>query len=126
MGKAASSDSVKDSAHEAHKGNDGIGHTKWLAKDDLQGHWWQVDLGKEYSITGIRVKFQQEGNFLYVIQTSLDGAEWKVAANQTGQTSTVQIRTDRFETAGRYVRILYNGLPKDCCAGHYSFEVFGN
>lgn len=125
MGKAASSDSVKDHAHGAQNGNNGIAHSLWLAADEQPGHWWQVDLGEEQSITGTRVKFQQEGNFLYVIQTSLDGTQWKVAANQTGQTSMRQIRTDRFDAPGRYVRIVYNGLPKDACAGHYSFEVYG-
>ncbi|WP_249902270.1 discoidin domain-containing protein [Paenibacillus sp. PK3_47] len=97
-----------------------------MAGDDLAGHWWQVDLGREQSLTGIRVKFYQEGNFLYVIQTSVNGMDWNVASNQTGQTLTDQIRTDRFNAGARYVRIVYNGLPKGLSAGHYSFEVYGN
>lgn len=125
VGKAALSDSVKDSAYEAKHGNDGMAHSLWLAEDELPGHWWQVDLGEERSITGTRVKFHQEGNFLYVIQTSLDGKQWNVASNQTGQTSADQTRIDRFDAFGRYVRIVYNRLPKDVCAGHYFFEVYG-
>ncbi|WP_019910950.1 sugar-binding domain-containing protein [Paenibacillus sp. HW567] len=125
LGKKASSDSVRDTHHKANNGNDGIGHTMWLAEDELAGHWWQVDLGEEQALTGIRVKFHQEGNFLYVIQASINGIDWKVASNQTGQTSTDQTRVDRFNATGRYVRIIYNGLPKGLSAGHYSFEVYG-
>ncbi|MEO3944249.1 sugar-binding domain-containing protein [Gorillibacterium sp. CAU 1737] len=126
LGKYALSDSVKDNQFEAHYGNDGLAHTMWMAADDRSGHWWQVDLGEEKFITGTRVTFHQEGNFLYVIQTSVDGNEWKVAANQTGQTLTEQTRRDSFIASGRYVRIVYNGLPKNVCAGHFSFEVYGN
>ncbi|OKP94893.1 discoidin domain-containing protein [Paenibacillus sp. P46E] len=125
IGKEALSDSSLEAGHAPSKGNDGIGHTKWLAADDATGHWWQVDLGKEREISGTRVKFHQPGNFLYVIQVSRDGSEWKVTANQTGQTSTEQIRTDRFDETARYVRIVYNGLPASLKAGHYQFEVFG-
>ncbi|WP_068500982.1 sugar-binding domain-containing protein [Paenibacillus kribbensis] len=125
-GKIASSDSVSDGNHDAMNGNDGIDQTYWLAKDDLPGHWWQVDLMKERSITGTKVKFHQGGNFLYVIQVSSDEIEWSVVSNQTGQTSNEQTRIDRFETKGRYVRIVYNGLPKGVRAGHYAFEVYGS
>ncbi|WP_141501138.1 sugar-binding domain-containing protein [Paenibacillus luteus] len=126
IGKPASSDSVKDDNHAPFKGNDGIGHTLWLASDDSVGHWWQVDLIEARAIIGTKVKFHQEGNFLYVIQVSTDGIDWSVAANQTGQTSTEQTRIDHFAANGRYVRIVYNGLPANVHAGHFTFEVYGN
>ncbi|ASA20759.1 discoidin domain-containing protein [Paenibacillus donghaensis] len=125
IGKEALSDSSLEAEHSPSKGNDGIEHTKWLAADEVAGHWWQVDLGKDRIISGTRVKFHQPGNFLYVIQVSSDGHEWKVMVNQTGQTSTEQIRTDRFNVTARYVRIVYNGLPASQKAGHYHFEVYG-
>ncbi len=124
IGKPVSSDSVKDGEHAAFKGNDGIGHTQWLAADEMAGHWWQVDLGETRSVIGTKVKFHQEGNFLYVIQVSNDGVDWSVAANQTGQTSTDQIRIDHFAASGRYVKIVYNGLPAGVRAGHFAFEVY--
>lgn len=126
IGKEASSDSIKNGDYAAFKGNDGIGHTLWLAADEAVGHWWQVDLGEERTITGTKVKFHREGNILYVIQVSSDGEEWRIAANQTGQTSTEQTRTDHFIESCRYVKIIYNGLPAGVGAGHYSFEVYGN
>ncbi|WP_145407485.1 sugar-binding domain-containing protein [Paenibacillus xylanexedens] len=123
--KVASSDSVSE-GHEAMYGNDRSSHTYWLAEDDAPGHWWQVDLLHEHSITGTKVEFYQEGNFLYVIQVSGDGQQWSVVSNQTGQTSTELTRVDRFEAKGRYVRIVYNGLPSGVRAGHRAFEVYGS
>ncbi|WP_145317317.1 sugar-binding domain-containing protein [Paenibacillus xylanexedens] len=123
-GKLASSDSVSE-GRDAMNGNDGIDETYWQAQDDLPGHWWQVDLLQERSITGTKVRFHEQGNFRYVIQVSSDALEWRVVSNQTGQTLTEHTRTDRFEANGRYVRIVYNGLPKGVRAGHRAFEVYG-
>ncbi|MCL6604894.1 MAG: discoidin domain-containing protein [Paenibacillus sp.] len=125
IGKEAVSDSVKNGEHAAFKGNDGIGHTMWLAADEAAGHRWQVDLGGEKNITGTKVKFHQAGNFLYVIQVSTNGEDWRVAVNQTGQTSEEQTRVDNFNEKARFVRIVYNGLPIGARAGHYAFEVYG-
>lgn len=125
IGKKAESDSALDEVHAAGKGNDGIGHTMWLAADEAAGHWWQVDLGEEKSITGTKVKFHQSGNFLYVIHVSSDAVDWKVAVNQTGQTSEEQVRVDLFKEKAKFVRIVYNNLPAGVRAGHFAFEVFG-
>lgn len=124
-GKLALSDSM-NYGNDAKYGNDGVDETYWQAEDDTPGHWWQVDLLQERSIIGSKVKFHEEGNFLYVIQVSSDATEWRVVANQTGQTSQVQTRMDQFEAKGRYVRIVYNGLPKGVRAGHCAFEVYGS
>ncbi|WP_338539844.1 sugar-binding domain-containing protein [Paenibacillus tundrae] len=123
--QVASSDSQGD-RHEAMYGNDGKRQTYWQAEDEAPGHWWQVDLLHEHSVTRTKVEFHQEGNFLYVIQVSSDGQQWSVVSNQTGQTSTAMTRVDRFEAKGRYVRIVYNGMPSGVRAGHRAFEVYGS
>jgi len=125
IGRPATASSVKSAEYAAGKGNDGIGHTMWLAADEQPGHWWQVDLGKTYELTGTIVKFPQEANYLYVIQVSGDGQDWRVAVNQTGQTDTSQVRVDLFSERGRYVKIVYNGLPNGISAGHMKLEVYG-
>lgn len=124
-GKFASSDSMND-GNDATYGNDGVDETYWQAQDDHPGHWWQVDLLEERSIIGSKVRFHEQGNFLYVIQVSSDAIEWRVVVNQTGQTSHEQTRMDHFEAKGRYVRIVYNGLPQGVKAGHRAFEVYGS
>ncbi|MBB6734206.1 sugar-binding domain-containing protein [Cohnella zeiphila] len=124
-GREAAASSEMSAGYSAGKGNDGIGHTLWRAADDQPGHWWQVDLGDVRHIAGTRVQFSHAAHYLYVIQVSDDGADWRVAVNQTGQTDSGQIRIDPFEERARFVRIVYNGLAPGVSAGHYSFEVYG-
>ena len=85
----------------------------------------EIDLEQDKLIYGTKVVFEQAANYLYVIQVSSDGKKYKTVVNQTGQTSTSITREDLFESKGRYVRIVYNGLPNDVRAGHYSFEIYG-
>lgn len=125
-GKPSLSDSVLNEIYNAASGNDGSNDTMWLAADEATGHWWQVDLGGLVNIHGTKVKFHCPGNFLYVIQTSMNGEQWDVVVNQTGQTSEEQIRIDAFEIKARYVRIVYNGLPPHVRAGHCCLEVYGS
>lgn len=126
IGRKADASSEMNPGYAAGKGNDGIGHTVWRAADYEPGHWWQVDLGEVRAITGTRVKFTHEANYLYVIQVSDDADHWRVAANQTGQTDARQVRVDAFSESARFVRIVYNGLAPGVSAGHYLFEVYGN
>lgn len=123
--KPAVSDSEKSTGYSALKGNDGNIYSRWCANDAHAGHWWQVDLGEIYAITGSRVVFEEEGNYLYVIQVSDDGQNWRLAVNQTGQTSSARIREDSFSEKARYVKIVYNGLPDGGWAGHCEFDVYG-
>lgn len=122
--KKTTTDSEKSTLYGSDKGNDGNPFSSWSAADSNTGHYWEVDLGEVMPISGTRVEFSNEANYLYVIQTSEDGAEYQLAVNQTGQTSKAKIREDLFETKARYVRIVYNGLPSGIWAGHISFEVF--
>ncbi|QUI21604.1 discoidin domain-containing protein [Vallitalea pronyensis] len=125
IGKKAVADSELEESFSAQKGNEPIAHTLWKAADYEVGHWWQVDLGEVVYVKGTKVKFEKKANYLYVIQVSNDGIHWETASNQTGQTSMEQVRTDILNIEARYIKIVYNGLPEDVCAAHYSFEVYG-
>lgn len=123
--KPSFSDSEKSASYSASKGNDGNISSSWRAADANAGHWWQVDLGEIYAIGGSRVVFEEQANYLYVIQVSDDGQKWRLAVNQTGQTRSERIREDNFSEKARYVRIVYNGLPAGVWAGHCEFDVYG-
>lgn len=124
LNKPAFAGSVKAESYDASKGNDGNPLTKWIAADADVGHSWMVDLQGDYDIKGTKVVFNEEGIILYVIHTSIDGKEWNLVVNQTGQTKKDKERTDYFEAKARYVKITYNGLPEGLCAGHQEFEVY--
>lgn len=124
LGKPVITDSEASKENSAAKGNDGDEKTRWSAADWKVGHFWQVDLGKQYDITATKVVFEKPANYLYVIYVSEDGCNWRVVANQTSQVDEDQTRIDRFEEKGRYVKIIYNG-PVGLWASHYEFAVYG-
>jgi uncharacterized repeat protein (TIGR02543 family) len=130
LNKLATADSQQTSAgNTASKGNDGNSSTRWCANDSRPNHWWKVDLGRTYTLTGTKVVFQYARNYRYKIEVSTDNINWTVVVNKTANTSTAQTRQDSFsQTAGRYVRITYTVLPwyPSTRASHYEFEVRGN
>ena len=131
LNKPATADSEQTSmgGNTAGKGNDGNSSTRWSANDGRLNHWWKVDLGAIYTLTGTKVQFQFARNYKYKIEVSKDNINWTIVANRTTTTSTAQTRQDSFSAApGRYVRITYTGLPWyfNTWASHYEFEVYGN
>jgi hypothetical protein len=120
--------STSSSSHVGHPvelGNNGINYTFWAANDNKTGHHFEIDLQKECLIYGTKVIFEKKENYLYVIRVSNDGINYKTVVNQTGQTSNEQTRMDLFNARGRFIQIVYNGLPEGIRAGHYAFEVYG-
>lgn len=124
--KKACANSELSAANDASKGNDGNPTTKWCAKNKDTGHYWQVDLGSVYPITGVKVVFHEEANYQYVIHTSLDGEDWTLAVNKTDQIKPLKESFDDFKAESRYVRITYNGLSQGTSAGHEDFSVYIN
>lgn len=122
--KPAKADS-ESAGHIAGYGNNQNAETYWMAADNKNGHWWQVDLGDVYRITSTKVTFIKEANYLYVIKVSNDGKNWSTAVNKTGQIENKKEVLDKFTEEARYVRIIYNGLAHGVAAGHYEFEVYG-
>jgi phosphodiesterase/alkaline phosphatase D-like protein len=129
LNKLATADSQQTSlGNTAGKGNDGNSSTRWCANDGRLNHWWKVDLGASYTLTGAKVRFQYARNYRYKIEVSMDNINWTIVVNRTTTTSTAQTRQDSFSATGRYVRITYTGLPwyPATWASHYEFEVYGS
>lgn len=122
--KPAYANSELSSCYAACNGNDDNATTYWSAGDTASGYQWMVDLEMEYQVTGIRITFTQEANYLFVIHTSSDKVIWDLQSNQTGQITTEVVREINFNTAARYVRITYNMVPSGVKASHKEFEVF--
>jgi hypothetical protein len=128
LNKPATADSEQASrGNTASKGNDGNSSTRWCANDGRLNHWWKVDLGASYTLTGTKVRFQFARNYRYKIEVSTDNINWTIVVNRTTTTSTAQTRQDSFSATGRYVRITYTGLLwyPATWASHYEFEVYG-
>ncbi len=124
--KPVLADSEKSKTYGACKGNDNNPSTCWLAADAEDGHYWQVDLGEVYNITGNKIIFNEEANYMYVIHCSLDGQSWNLIVNKTGQVVPQKIHNDKYNCEARYLKITYNSLPSGIWAGHKQFSVYKN
>jgi hypothetical protein len=81
---------------------DGKPDTRWCAADDSLPQWWQVDLGKTESVTGIDLSWEiAEGHYQFQIQTGPDDEHLTTVCDKTG--------SGHFEwpaAAARFVRVV--------------------
>ncbi len=127
LGKTVTSDSAQ-SANPATNGNDGNTSTRWCAANGNTGHWWTVDLGASYSLTGSEVMWEFARNYKYKVEVSANNTNWTMVVDKTATTSTAQTQNDPFTATARYVRITVTGLTTSptTWASFFEFRVFGN
>jgi hypothetical protein len=118
-GKTASSDSNKP-GNGAAKANDGDTKIGWKANDRNPNHWWKVDLGRKYNITGSQTIWELNKVYSYKIDVSSNGTTWTNVVIKTG---TGQTDVDSFTAKARYVRITVTGLPRGCSAAINEFSI---
>jgi hypothetical protein len=121
--KSASSDSEQP-GNAASNGNDGDVTTRWCAIDGNAGHWWQVDLGKVYDLSGTEVYWEMCGAYQYKIEVSNDASTWTLAADKSTNTVAKAVMDDDFNLSARYVRIMVVGLPPGMWASAFEIGVF--
>ncbi len=123
LGKAAASDSAQAS-NPASNGNDDSLTSRWCANDSGTGHWWKVDLGANYAISGTQVVWEKARAYKYRIETSTDNSAWTTVADKTGNTNSNQTQSDSFTANSRYVRItVTGGLDSNNWASFFEFRV---
>jgi beta-galactosidase len=118
--------SISKGKNLASAGNDGNLSSYWSAADGNSGHSWSVDLGVIKNITGSQVVWLSSGiAYKYKIEASSDSTNWLLAADKTGNTSTLQIMTDNFSIIARYIRItITGGTSNTNKAGFSEFRIF--
>ncbi len=127
LNKKSFSDS-QQSENPDYKGNDGNISTRWCAADESVNHWWTVDLGSMYDISGSEVIWEKSGKvYKYKIEVSPDNWDWKLKVNKSSNTIKQKTQTDRFSAKSvRFVRITVTGLESGCWASFSEFKVFGD
>ncbi len=98
----------------------------WVAGDRTVPQWWMVDLGKEMKVSGLIVKWYNDGLWYdYSIETSSDQETWTLGAEgkASGQ-STQPIHLNNTVMA-RYVRVNVLSVSGGEPAGMYKVEVYG-
>ncbi len=107
-------------------GNDGDISTRWCAADGNPDHWWKVDLGGPYDLTGSQVLWEFPGKvYRYRIEVSMDQTQWLTVVDRTNSNSKSQSQSNHFSATGRYVRLWVTSLEPDVWASFYEFQVFG-
>jgi lysophospholipase L1-like esterase len=123
INQTASSDS-NQTGNEAQKGNDGNTSTRWCAADGATGHWWQVDLGANADIAGVRITWEMtETVYQYYIDVSQDNSSWDTVVDMRTNADNSDIHTNYFTANARYVRITVSGLPDQIWASMWECEV---
>ena len=99
--------------HAARSANDGDDSTFWQPQIGDANSWWQVDLERSVTMKQAQIDFPVAGNYRYKIETSNDGLNWTLAADETHATAFDQTRTDKFGkgVAGHLVRVTFAGKP---------------
>lgn len=106
--------------------NQGEIRSAWVAADNTLPQWWQVDLEEKRCVTGLTVKWLNDGLWYdYSVETSMDGVEWKHQAD--GHASGQAHMPVRFPqpTDARFVRVVINGVTGDNPAGMLLVEIHG-
>lgn len=123
-GKTSSSDSSQ-SGHPASDGNDGSLTTRWCAADANNNHYWMVDLGGLYNLTGTEILFEKKLAYKYRVETSTDNTNWTLRVDKSNNASIDQTQTDNFLGVARYVKVIILTVPANTWASFYDFRAFG-
>jgi lysophospholipase L1-like esterase len=124
IGKTATADSAQ-SGYPASNGNDKSTTTRWCAADANNKHYWTVDLGALYNLTGTEILFEKSVVYKYRVETSTDNTNWTLRVDKSNNTSTTQTQTDAFLGIARYVKVIILEIPSKNWASFYDFRVFG-
>ena len=122
--KQSSADS-QQAENPSSAGNDANSiSTRWCAFNGDNGHWWMVDLGSALNIKGTEIIWEQNFNYQYIIETSLDNVSWQKVVDQSNNVVSSQVMDDNINISARYVRITVSGLKAGYWASFYEFKVF--
>jgi uncharacterized repeat protein (TIGR02543 family) len=122
--KSATADSSQWRRSPAY-GNDGNTATRWCAANGYLNHWWKVDLGGTYSLTGTEIIWESAKNYKYKIEVSANNINWVLVVDKTKNILSTKTMNDSFVATARYVRITVTSLPSYTWASFYEFRVFG-
>ena len=127
MNKPATADSEESSkGNLAANGNDGNITTRWCAADGTLNHWWEVDLGDTYDLTGSQVVWEYGGKvYRYIIEVSTDRVNWLMVVDRRQSNSKSQSQGNYIFNTARFVRLSVTGLEPNTWASFYELRVFG-
>jgi alpha-L-fucosidase len=129
-GRPASADSEQTTKqHYAADANDGDRSSRWCAADYKPNHYWEVDLGKPFSLSTLRILWEKDAGYLFKVESSVDHTSWGLVLDKTKSNSATANQQHSLATGamGRYVRVtVTGGLSTTTWASFYELDVFGH
>jgi hypothetical protein len=128
QGKTTTADSEQTGNDRAF-GNDGSLTTRWCAADGAAGHYWQVDLGRSFTLGKIQINWEKAALYQFKVEGSQDGNVWVGMLDQTMSTNATANQSYTLPTApsARLVRITTTSLPaSNVWASFFEFQVYGH
>jgi beta-galactosidase len=123
-----SSASSESTGHLAKFANDGDKGTFWKAALPSPDAWWCVDTEGNTTFRAVILNLGTGGAFRYKIQTSDDLVGWKTVSDQSAFDSANMVRRYPLPegSKGRYLRVLFTGLPAGVSARLNEVEIDGS
>jgi len=116
----ASSSAVENPALAAALAIDGDIKTRWGGPFSA-GHWFQLDLGRDARIGGVMIRWDSGFAASYLIQSSLDGKQWRTAFDTSDAPGEIEYIFFPSVTA-RYLRLASKPRTADWMASMFEFE----
>ncbi|WP_314587815.1 endo-alpha-N-acetylgalactosaminidase family protein [Paenibacillus terrigena] len=118
--------SSQQSSNTAVMGNDGQTSTRWCVSDPSTEHWWKVDLGAQYDVTGSKITWESASSTTkYRVEVSSDGVTWQKMVDKWGTPVTESITADTWSAEKvKFIRVTALGVGTTW-AGFREFEAYG-
>ncbi|WP_054027570.1 endo-alpha-N-acetylgalactosaminidase family protein [Bacillus sp. FJAT-28004] len=118
--------SSEQSSNTAMMGNDGLTSTRWSVSDPSTAHWWQVDLGAQYDVTGSKIFWETASTTMkYKLEVSPDGENWTTTVDKWNTPVTENFTEDSWSAENvRFIKVNVLGIDPTW-AGFREFEAYG-
>ena len=107
--------------------NQGEIRQPWIAADNSLPQWWQVDMEEERRVSGLTVKWLNDGLWYdFAVEVSGDGENWiHIADERASGQGHVPVRFPE-PVDVRFVRVVVTGVTGDNPAGMLLAEIHGD
>lgn len=125
LGKIATASSYKEGFPPENANQEKLQHP-WIAGENTLPQWWQADLNKPTTVSGLTVKWYDDGVWYgYQVETSQDGETWETQASGQASGQSVQFVYFDQPVRTRFVRVTVSYVSGEEPVGIYKVEVFG-
>jgi putative membrane-bound dehydrogenase-like protein len=108
--KASASSEETGKQNFAWKAVDGDPNTRWCASSPSKPQWLQLELDKDYSLTGLKIVWESKNNaYQHKVESSTDGKTWSLLADAMNNTQGGDSEHNFAAAKTKFVKITIGG-----------------